>query len=110
MTRGSAIGIVVAALSALPALGRDNLRDPTAALAAERLLPCPSQGAGFARTPGSRTCYRISGRVATGIDLRGSNRGAAAAPTTAGRIAVDTRTETDIGPVRTFVRIGQGRR
>lgn len=109
--RGLATGIVIAALAALPALARDALQDPTKALAGPSLLPCPSQGAGFARMPGSPTCFRISGRVATGIDLRaGGPHGAGAVPTTIGRFAIDTRTDSDLGPVRTYVRIGQGRR
>ena len=104
------MGAVAAALAALPAVARDQLKDPTSALAAETLLPCPSQGAGFARTPGSRTCFRISGHVATGIDLRAGRDRTVAVPTTSGRLAIDTRTDSDLGPVRTYVRIGQGRR
>lgn len=108
MVKGFAAG-VMAAFAALPALAGEQAARPAKAPAAEALLPCPSQGLGFARVPGSRTCLRISGHVATGIDLR-AGRGRTAVPTTTGRLAVETRTESDFGPVRTYVRIGQGRR
>jgi hypothetical protein len=56
----------------------------------EKLLPCPKQGAGFVRVPGSPT----------------SN---GAAPVTAGQLSIDTRSESEFGPVRAFVRMGHGR-
>ncbi|MEH3116820.1 MAG: porin [Methylorubrum populi] len=68
--------------------------------------PCPSQGAGFVRIPGTATCLRLSGRVAAGVDV---GAGRATAPVQ-GRISVDTRSESDVGPVRSFVRIDAGRR
>jgi hypothetical protein len=72
-------------------------------------VPCPSKGQGFVRLPGSDTCIRVSGRVTTGLDLR-AGHGAAAAPLAAGRLAIDNRADTDLGEVRTYVRIGNGRR
>ena len=71
----------------------------------EKLLPCPKQGAGFVRVPGSPTCIRLSGRAVGGIDV-GSN---GAAPVTAGQLSIDTRGESEFGPVRAFVRMGHGR-
>lgn len=65
---------------------------------------CPSQGAGFIRIPGTTTCIRLSGRVRTGADI-GTRR---TAPSLQGRIAVDTRSESALGPVRSFVRIDAG--
>jgi hypothetical protein len=72
-------------------------------------VPCPSKGQGFVRMPGSESCVRVSGRVAAGMDVR-AGHGAAAAPLVAGRLAIDNRTDTDLGEVRTYLRIGNGRR
>ena len=66
--------------------------------------PCPSQGANFFRIPGTTTCLRLSGRVAAGLQ---TGAGRTAAPVM-GRLSVDTRSETDLGPVRSFVRIEAG--
>ncbi|CAO4176693.1 Porin [Methylorubrum aminovorans] len=65
---------------------------------------CPSQGRGFIRIPGTTTCIRLSGRVRTGADIGTSQT----APSLQGRIAVDTRSESALGPVRSFVRIEAG--
>jgi hypothetical protein len=72
-------------------------------------VPCPSKGPGFVRFPGSDSCIRLSGRVTAGADLR-AGHGTAAAPAVTGRLAVDNRADTDLGEVRTYVRIGAGRR
>ncbi|MEE7450347.1 hypothetical protein MRF4_22505 [Methylobacterium radiotolerans] len=72
-------------------------------------VPCPSKGQGFVRLPGSDSCVRVSGRVVAGADV-GTVHGVAAAPAVAGRIAIDNRADTDLGEVRTYVRIGAGRR
>lgn len=87
---------------------------PGAALALERApLPseaameaCPEQGAGFARIPGTSICLRVSGRVAAGVDM---GRHGSAAPLR-GRFSVDTRSPTDLGPVRSFLRLEAGHR
>jgi hypothetical protein len=68
-------------------------------------VPCPSKGPGFVRLPGGDGCIRVSGRVVAGAGLHG-----AAAPAVTGRLAIDNRADTDLGEVRTFVRIGNGRR
>lgn len=70
---------------------------------------CPGRP-GFVRMPGSRNCTRLSGRVASGVDARAGAGGAAAAPTVAGRIAIDNRADTDLGEIRTYLRVGNGRR
>lgn len=75
-----------------------------------RAKPCLRHGTGFVRIPGSDTCIRIGGRATTGLDLRAQEHGASAVPVAGGRLAVDTRVESDYGPVRTFVRIDAGRR
>jgi hypothetical protein len=71
--------------------------------------PCPGQP-GFVRLPGTRSCTRLSGRVTAGADVRAGVVGRAAAPVIAGRVAIDNRTATDYGEVRTFIRLGNGRR
>ncbi|MCJ2034321.1 porin [Methylobacterium sp. J-068] len=71
----------------------------------EAMQPCPSQGPGFVRLPGSATCVRVSGRAVGGVDIGAHG----AAPVTAGHLSIDARTESDLGPVRAFVRMGHGR-
>ena len=68
--------------------------------------PCPSQGAGFFRIPGTASCIRLSGRVTAGADVGPRHR----AVPVQGRIAVDTRSDSALGPVRSFVRIEAGQR
>ncbi|SDM17166.1 Porin subfamily protein [Methylobacterium phyllostachyos] len=98
--------IAVAAVVALsPAMAGDLPKAPVTPGA----VPCPSKGQGFVRLPGSESCVRVSGRVAAGMDVR-AGHGAATAPLVAGRLAIDNRTDTDLGEVRTYVRIGNGRR
>lgn len=67
--------------------------------------PCPRYGSGFVRLPGSDLCVRLEGRVTGGIDARTRYAGPGMSPAVAGRLSIDTRTESDYGPVRTFVRI-----
>ncbi|MDR7038216.1 hypothetical protein J2X36_002975 [Methylobacterium sp. BE186] len=83
-------------------------RDLARAQAPDGLVACPEQGAGFFRAKGARTCFRLSGRVGAGIDAR-TGAGARVAPSAAGRFAIDTRSESEYGPVRAFVRMGHGR-
>lgn len=99
----------IAAATALvlggPALAVDLHKAPVA----PGPMPCPAKGPGFVRMPGSDSCVRISGRVTAGMDM-GARHGVAAAPVAAGRLAIDNRADTDLGEVRTYVRIGNGRR
>lgn len=89
---------------------------PALALDAEKAPPvptfeaCPAKGAGFVRLPGSHNCTRISGHVAAGVDLHTRPGTAALTPPVAGRLAIDNRTVSDLGEVRTYMRIGNGRR
>lgn len=76
---------------------------------APTMEPCPNRP-GFVRMPGAHHCTRLSGRVAAGVDARAGAGGAAAAPNVAGRIAIDNRADTEFGEVRTYVRVGNGRR
>ena len=91
----------------LPAHARDLEKAPTGSMP----VPCPSKGQGFVRMPGSQSCIRVSGRVAAGVDLRaGQAIGPSGIPAVTGRLAIDNRTDSDLGEVRTYVRIGNGRR
>lgn len=95
-----------ALLATNPAPARDFEKAPVA----PTFESCPSKGPGFVRLPGSKSCTRISGRVAAGADLRARQGATAVAPAAAGRVAIDNRTDSDLGEVRTFIRIGNGRR
>lgn len=72
----------------------------------ELVRPCPRYGSGFVASPSGGTCLRVTGRVAA--ELAKSSRYERPAPVLAptGRLSIDARTETEYGPVRTFVRIG----
>lgn len=98
---------------AVSVLGTGLAMVPPLALAFERaplpseapVEPCPWQGDGFVRIPGTTTCLRLSGRVAAGM---GTGSARMPAPVQ-GRLSVDARSQTDLGPVRSFVRIDAGR-
>src|SRR5688572_11033035 len=91
----------------MPAIGVEAAERATAASAAR---PCPAYGAGFVQVPGTETCVRIGGR------LRGEAQAGGRRTLTReivgfrseGRLNFDTRTQTDHGPVRTFVRVRGG--
>lgn len=97
--------VLAALLLAAPALATELPKAPPA----PGPVPCPSKGPGFVRLPGSDSCVRVSGRVTAGMDLR-AGHAPAAAPLVAGRLSIDNRADTDLGEVRTYVRIGNGRR
>jgi hypothetical protein len=97
--------LLAALLLTSPALAAELQKAPVA----PGPVPCPSKGQGFVRLPGSESCVRVSGRVTAGVDLR-AGHAPAAAPLVAGRLAIDNRADTDLGEVRTYVRIGNGRR
>jgi hypothetical protein len=93
-------------LGVVPAAGRERVAAP-----AGTLRPCPSRGAGFIAVPGSDTCLRVSGRVAG--EVAATRRGSSAplgTPSAIGHLSIDTRTATEAGPVRAFVRMGTGQR
>ena len=101
MAGGRIIGLWLV-LAALPAAAFERAPLPSEA----PMEPCPSQGAGFARIPGTETCLRVSGRVAAGLDVGGARM---AAPVR-GRISIDARGQSDLGPVRSFLRVEAGHR
>ena len=91
----------------IPAIRAEAGERATAAASAR---PCPEYGAGFVQIPGTETCVRIGG------GLRGEMQvGGPRTPTrdmvglrSEGRLDFDTRTQTDYGPVRAFVRVRGG--
>jgi hypothetical protein len=102
--RGAAV-LLVLALAPAPS----QALDLDLAKIAPVMEACPGRP-GFVRLPGALNCTRLSGRVAAGADMRAGANGAAAAPIVAGRIAIDNRADTAFGEVRTYVRVGNGRR
>jgi len=86
-----------------------NALDLDLAKIAPTMEACPGRP-GFVRMPGAPNCTRLSGRVAAGVDARAGAGGVATRPVAAGRIAIDNRADTDFGEVRTYVRVGNGRR
>ncbi len=86
----------VSAQPAMPAPPReDNLR------------ACPEHGPGFFKLPGSDTCTKIGGRIRTEGVVRstGDRRSDATGIGTQGTLDIDTRTATDYGTIRTYVRM-----
>lgn len=78
-----------------------------ATLPSERPMePCPAQGQGFFRVPGTATCVRMSGRVSAGYDV---GSGPSVQSPTGGRFQIDSRSPSDVGEVRGVVRMGRGR-
>ena len=69
--------------------------------------PCSYRGQGFVEVPGTATCVKVSGSTV-------AEAGAGKRSTTRSRVgcteSVDVRADTELGPVRGFVRLkaGQG--
>jgi hypothetical protein len=72
--------------------------------------PCLANGPGFAPVPGTGTCLRIGGRVTAEAGTATGKARIAPAPVVGatGRVAIDARTETDLGPARTYIRLRAG--
>jgi hypothetical protein len=76
--------------------------------------PCAAQGPGFAAQGtgigGTQTCLRIGGRVRAeaGTAPRRPGREAPSPVRASGRLSIDARTPTELGPVRTFIRLHGG--
>ena len=100
---------LAAVAAALLAAGPASAIEFEKAAAAPAPQACPGKP-GFVRVPGGDACVRVSGRVTAGADVRTGRDGTAMSPTAAGRFAIDNRVDTDLGEVRTYVRVGNGRR
>ncbi|MET7242424.1 hypothetical protein ABZT49_03580 [Methylobacterium sp. EM32] len=104
-----AAALFAASVAVLPAYALD-IRELPIAKAPEA---CPHEGPGFTRVVPGGPCMRISGRVRAeagtpvharpGAGLDGAARGVVSA---SGRVAIDTRTQTDYGPARAYIRLG----
>ena len=72
--------------------------------------PCTAQGPGFVALGGTQTCLRIGGRVRAeaGTAPRRPGREAPSPVRASGRLSIDARTPTELGPVRTFIRLHGG--
>jgi hypothetical protein len=101
-------GLILTA--AATASGPSAARDPW--VVPEVARACPQHGPGFVQVPGSDTCVRIGGRVAAEATA-GSRRIARdqiAGFGASGSVTLDTRTNTEMGPVRTYFRVRAGER
>lgn len=85
-----------------------------AKFAPEAARACPRHGPGFVQVPGSATCIRIGGHVRAeyGGSTRRIDRDRIAGFGSSASVSADTRTDTEYGPLRSYVRIraGQGPR
>ncbi|MGF3021370.1 hypothetical protein ACQVP2_00890 [Methylobacterium aquaticum] len=107
-----AAALLAASFLAAPAHALD-LRDLPIAKAPET---CPHEGPGFIRVTPGGACTRISGRVRAeagtpvharpGAGLDGAARGVVSG---SGQVAIDTRTQTEYGPARAYIRLGTSR-
>ena len=86
----------LAAIGAADATPRERPREAPAAL-------CPP---GFAALQNSNTCVRVSGRVrADALVVSARTRASDAVGTHAsGRVQLDVRTQTELGPLRAVIR------
>lgn len=71
---------------------------------------CDRYGPGFAPLAGTATCVRVAGRVRAEAEaVRARQSEGAAGGRASGRVSIDARTDTSLGPARAFVRVGTGR-
>lgn len=100
--------LLVSTASALIVVGSASAADLPSRKAApvEYVRVCNTYGAGFFYIPGSETCLRLSGRVRAEYRYEQPFKKEADATgfLARGRIAVDARTATAYGTLRTFVR------
>jgi hypothetical protein len=79
---------------------------PSRSAQQQNAAPCPEFGPGFIRLPGSSTCLRASGQVRgeTIVRDRRSQLDDTVQTRVRGTVQLETRTPTDIGPVRLIYR------
>ena len=71
---------------------------------------CARYGPGFVPVSGTTSCIRVAGRArAEAGAVKSRVRDGAGATGASGRVSVDARTQTELGPARAFVRFGTGR-
>jgi hypothetical protein len=92
---------------------RDSISRPSRAPAQQQgaMMPCPEYGPGFARAPGSATCFRIDGRVRGEMQFRqrGSRLGDSVGTSAGVRVGLDARTPTEFGTLRVVTRLNAQR-
>jgi hypothetical protein len=68
---------------------------------------CATAGQGFVAVAGTETCMRVGGsvRVEAGVVSGGSKAGGRFKSRTVGTATMETRTETDLGLIRTFMQV-----
>lgn len=98
----SALALFGALTHSASALDLASISDP--------VRSCPRHGPGFVQLPGTSTCVHIGGRVRSeyGTSARQIDRDSIAGFGTSARVSVDTRTDTNYGPLRSYVRVRAG--
>jgi hypothetical protein len=89
------LAFAVAALGCAPAFAEPARIDDA----------CSYKGVGFVQVPGTATCVKVAGRA---VAEAGAGTGGTRTRT-GGTVSMDARTETGLGPVRTFVRLRVGK-
>ncbi|WP_406857313.1 porin [Alsobacter sp. KACC 23698] len=104
-------GRIAALLMAMSALAAPAAAAEARPGAGASVRACPALGAGFYALPGSDTCVKIGGRARYESGYASSApRGAASTGSRAtGMAFVDSRTQTEAGPLRAYVRVGVSR-
>lgn len=96
MLRTGALTIVALILGSAPALAEPKPVDEA----------CAYKGPGFVSVPGTATCVRVAGRTVAEADA--GPRGTRTRTRTGGTVSMDVRTDSELGPVRGFVRLRVG--
>ena len=96
----------LATLGAAPCAASEPAKGASPAVKA-----CPALGPGFYQLPGSDTCVRIGGRARYDFQMAGGKDRATATTGSraVGAVSMDTRTQTEAGPLRAYVRVGVSR-
>ena len=105
----------LAVLLALPAAAKEPVGGPALKgfkpVQPDAARPCPEYGAGFVRVPGSTSCVRVGGRVRvdTTVSSRRSFLDDRPSTRAGGSLVVESRSQSDLGPVRTYMRVNGAR-
>lgn len=97
-------------LVASPLLAAERVPAISQRAPGDAAIACPQHGPGFVQIPGTSTCMRLSGRVRSEYvtSSRRVSREDIAGLSTRGSVAVDSRTDTAYGPLRSYVRLRAG--
>lgn len=91
----------------IPGRGTPTKAKPAPADAAQAGRPCPAYGPGFVRVEGSSLCVRVGGAVRAefGRSSRNGQGSSGYGSSAGGVVRLETRGETDFGPVRSVVQL-----